>query len=595
MTARAAAQPATDALTSAEARPSPMTMQGLAEGDSASPESLERIHLALEHQRLLLQKPLLERALAAMRAERPDDGVKAALEALQLDERSGWAWYILAICRERAGALVDALQCYERALQLMPENEELPNDLGRLALRMEMHEIAEKLFGMYLARRPDCVDGANNLASALRGQRRYAEALDVLRTYIAAYPERAQLWNTLGAVVASGGQAAQGLTFMDEALRLDPGFAKARYNRANLLMTAGRVREALSECERAMAETERGPERAVMALARSQMMLASGEVGAGWDAYEARLDPLFPDVTNFMVHGPRWTPEEPLEGRSLLVMGEQGLGDEVLFANMLPDLLAALGPKGRLLLAVEHRLVPLFADSFPQAQVIRRAAYRVDHRVYCTAPEFDEEGFDLWTPMASLLRRFRRTVDAFPDTPAFLHAEPDRVAHWRAFLHAQRPGPKVGLLWKSLKVDADRNRHFSPFEQWRPVLEAPGVTFINLQYGDCGEEIAHARKALGVEIIQPPGVDLKDELSEVAALSCAMDLVIGPANATSNIAAACGAPVWLVSTPDAWPRLGADRYPWYPTMRVFEARSGDWAPVMTEIGQALRSRFPHRR
>jgi ADP-heptose:LPS heptosyltransferase len=111
---------------------------------------------------------------------------------------------------------------------------------------------------------------------------------------------------------------------------------------------------------------------------------------------------------------------------------------------------------------------------------------------------------------------------------------------------------------------------------------------VNLQYGDCAAELTQAEAELGVSIRQPAGIHLKDDLDDVAALSAALDLVIGPANATSNIAAACGAPVWLISTPGAWPRLGTDRYPWYPTVRVFGAPAyGDWAPVMAEVAEAL--------
>ncbi len=119
------------------------------------------------------------------------------------------------------------------------------------------------------------------------------------------------------------------------------------------------------------------------------------------------------------------------------------------------------------------------------------------------------------------------------------------------------------------------------------MLNVPGVCFVNMQYGDCAEEIAEARARLGVEIWTPPGVDLKDDLDEVAALSCALDLLMGPANATSNIAAACGAPVWLISTPAAWPRLGTDRYPWYPTVRVFN-------PPGFNNGIRRSSRWPKR-
>ncbi|MDB5461583.1 MAG: flagellar protein FlbA, partial [Caulobacteraceae bacterium] len=189
---------------------------------------------------------------------------------------------------------------------------------------------------------------------------------------------------------------------------------------------------------------------------------------------------------------------------------------------------------------------------------------------------------------ASPLRRFRPDVASYPDRPGFLKADPARVDHWRGVLAQAPAGPKVGILWKSLKLDGARLRYFSPFDAWRPVLTTPGTVFVNLQYGESDAEMAEARARLGVELWRPPGIDLKNDLDDVAALACALDLVLGPANATTNIAAACGANVWLISTPGAWPKLGTDRYPWYPATRVFNAPAIDpWGSVMQEIAGAL--------
>jgi hypothetical protein len=215
------------------------------------------------------------------------------------------------------------------------------------------------------------------------------------------------------------------------------------------------------------------------------------------------------------------------------------------------------------------------------------ASYKLNGHNLRTAPDVDEAAFDLWAPLASPLRRFRPSVAAFPAHDGYLTPDPDRVNRWRAEL-GQLPGRKVGVLWKSLKLDGSRLREFSPFERWRQVLEVPGVTFVNLQYGECDAEIEQAREAFGVDIWRPPGIDLKDDLDDLAALCCALDLVVGPANATTNIAGACGAPVWLISTPVAWPRLGTDRYPWYPATRVFATHAfGHWDGVMSEIAMAL--------
>jgi hypothetical protein len=274
-------------------------------------------------------------------------------------------------------------------------------------------------------------------------------------------------------------------------------------------------------------------------------------------------------------------------------VGEQGLGDEVLFANLLPDVIEALGPDGRLALAVEPRQVKLFQQSFPDAEVGAHATYRIDGRALVRAAPFAETSgpFDLWTPMGSLLRRFRRSLGDFPATGAYLAADPQRVRFWRDRLASLGDAPKVGVLWKSLKLNAARRRFFSPFDQWRPVLDTPGVQIVNLQYGDCAEELETAR-AEGLSIWSPPDIDLKDDLDDVAALGCALDLVIGPPNATTNIAAACGAKVWMIAPPGAWTQLGTAGFPWYPAVRAFSPVAlGDWSEVMAELARALAAEF----
>ena len=250
-------------------------------------------------------------------------------------------------------------------------------------------------------------------------------------------------------------------------------------------------------------------------------------------------------------------PGTDLAGKSFLVICEQGLGDEILFANVLPDVLERLGPKGKLTLAVEARLVPFFQRSFPTATVGAHATYEISGRLTRVIPFIgDGAAIDLWAPEASLMRQFRRSVADFPARPSFMTADPQRVAHWRKVLETAPAGLKVGLLWKSAITRDSRHRYFSPFAAWAAgVLAQKGVPSSTPQYGDCSEELAAAAGCdFGVEIWSPPGIDLKQDLDEVAALCCAMDLVVCVAHATWNIAAACGVPNYLISVPGAWRR-----------------------------------------
>ena len=133
-----------------------------------------------------------------------------------------------------------------------------------------------------------------------------------------------------------------------------------------------------------------------------------------------------------------------------------------------------------------------------------------------------------------------------------------------------------------------RRRYFSPFELWRQVLSTPGAVFVNLQYGDVSAELAEA-EAAGLSLWTPPGIDLRDDLDDLAALTCALDLLVGPPNATCNLGAACGTEWWAITTPDSWPRFGTDHYPAYPSARIFPVDGfGDWTGVMGRLAGTLR-------
>jgi tetratricopeptide (TPR) repeat protein len=575
------------ALQAAAPTPARLTVDSL--GQAGSTDALSKLNSAISELRAMTAAPMLQRAIEAIRAEDPKTACEWALKALEQDERSGFGWYVLAIALERGGDFASSISAYESALKLLPDHAEVANDLGRLAFRMGMTAQAESLFQLFLQRYPDHPEGANNLACAVRDQGRHGEAIEILRPAIVKTPDMAMLWNTMGTIVSEQGDFANALVFFEEALRLEPDFPKARYNRGNAKLLLGDPAGAIVDCDAAMTGVMGEDERQMMRLSRSTILLNLSRLGEGWDDYEARLHPQFAGRTEFVIATPRWEAGADIAGKHLLVVGEQGLGDEILFANTLPDVIEALGPTGQLILAVESRLVPLFQRAFPKAKVGPHATYLVNGAFARVVPYLQEGGrADLWTPMGSLLREFRRELSAYPSRPSFLCPDPARVAHWRKVLDGAPAGPKVGLLWKSAVSKDSRHRYYSPFADWAPVLAQKGVTFVNLQYGDCSEELAAAKRDFGVEIWSPPGIDLKMDLDEVAALSCALDLVVGFANATLNIAAACGVPNYLISVPGAWTRLGTLTSPWYPMTRVFLPPGfGQWKPVMAEVADAL--------
>jgi tetratricopeptide (TPR) repeat protein len=451
-----------------------------------------------------------------------------------------------------------------------------------------MHDVAEQLLRLYLTTAPDSVEGRAYLAHALREQHRHDEAIDLLRQAIAARPEDPALWTDVGVVRVRQGEPQSALTFLDEALRLQPRYGRALYYRAHARADLGDHRGACADYE--ATRTAAGLDaidRVRIQLAEALSRLGLGELEAGWRLYDARLSPASAKPQRFEVPGKLYDFTQGiagLRGRSLLLVAEQGLGDEVMFAGLIPDVIEALGPDGRLALAVEPRLVTLFARSFEAAEVVAHKTRLEEGTAVRTAPGV-ETPVEVWAPFAAPARAVRGAIEAFAQSPGYLKPDPERTAHWRRRL-AERPGRKVGLLWKSAKLGGDRRRQFAAFDAWAPVLKTPGTTFVNLQYGEVAEELAFARQALGVDIHQPPGLDLKDDLDGVAALAAALDLTVGFSNASFNLAGAVGAPAWLIAPEHAWTMLGTGRYPWYPQARVFTA-AGDWAAALLDLSKAL--------
>ncbi|HYD27871.1 tetratricopeptide repeat protein [Brevundimonas sp.] len=569
------------------------TAQGVA-GDSASPEAIRKLShqlanpkLAVKAQRKALEK--LKAALMAIRAGDFERGAQRAIEALKMDETSGLAWHVLAICREKSGDLGQALLAYEAALKLLPNETDVAHDLGRLAQQMGYLDIAEKLLLKYLAADPGHIEATNNLACVQRDQKRYGDAVETLRALLGVEPESPVLWNTLGTVLSDQGDMATALTFFEEALRHDPDFAKARYNRANARQPLGDALGALEDIDAALPGAESPYERAMMNMARAMLLMTLGRIPEGFEAYEVRLDPHLPEAMRVAVDAPRWDPRsEEIRGKRLLIVGEQGIADEMVFGTCIGDAIEAVGPEGQVYVAVEPRLIGLFQRAFPTAVVGGHRAVKLEGRItrYVPFAEELEGGVDAWIPMASLLAVYRPSTDAFPDRRGYLVPDPDKVAHWKAELEKLGPGLKVGLHWKSLVLTGSRARYFSSFERWRPVLTTPGAVMVNLQCGDVSDDLA-AAEAAGVSIWTPP-IDLKDDLEDVAALSKALDLVIGPGIAGTNLAAAVGGAAWMITAPDDWHYLATDKYPFYPHLRFFWRDSfADWEGAIARIRAAL--------
>ncbi|MBI1239807.1 MAG: tetratricopeptide repeat protein [Alphaproteobacteria bacterium] len=535
---------------------------------------------------------LLRKSLRAHAKENMREAALLALDATKIDPTSGQAFHMLAIALEKLGELSKAFHMYEKAFQIDPTDPELYLNLGLAAWKLKMLDGAEKFFRVYIDMRPDSSSGYNNLAAVLRDKGQFEEAITTLQAAIARLPDQPNLWNTVGTVLAERGDFDQAETFYREALRLEPKFGRALHNIGFARSHQGDLEEAARYYEAALPQAESEHDRLEINHALAMCWVGLGDLKRGWPLYETRLHPRFRSSLLYGLRAPKWTGED-LTGKTMLLVGEQGLGDEIMFASVIPDLLERLGPTGKLLIASDKRLSPLFARSFAGTTCGNHIDRRHNGKGLRLVPwATGNLAPDVFAPFGSALPFLRTNLEAFRLDRGFLVPDTARVASFRERIAALGPGLALGVCWRSMMLTTERQKYYGALSYWAKALKQDGLKLINLQYGDCAAELKEARERYGLEIHHFEDLDLKNDLDGAAALSAACDLMVSAPTAAAALSAAVGTDTWFLVAGSVWPQLGTDHYPWYPRTRVISPKIfGDWDDAMAKLRAALAARL----
>jgi tetratricopeptide (TPR) repeat protein len=531
---------------------------------------------------------LFKKGYALQKRGEAREAVKLHLKGLKLDKDSVFGIKLLAEALAQMGRRHLAIQTYEHALRLAPDDMETHFALGNLAMSMDMLEVAGQFFAIYVNKRPDDAMGYNNLATVWRSQEKFDEAISLLQQIIPEHAESSMLWNTLAAAVYDRDGLDAALTFYEEALRLDQNSSRTLSNLARCMEQKGDFARGIELAERAI-EAEKRLAEPKLVLAHCE--LALGRLDEGWRHYAARFDPQRPGVIHYTHNLPEWQGEDIADKR-ILVCPEQGIGDEILFASVFAELAERAG---ECMIGCDPRLVPLFARSFPKAKVGAYVDTHSDAHRFRSMPFAEAEGAppsDVAIAAGDLMKFFRPTLESFPSRQGFLEADPEQIAFWRARLDALGPGLKVGICWRSGRQNVDRNRHYTSLDQWGPIFSVEGVQFVNLQYDDCAAELAAAKEQHRVTVQVWDDIDLRNDLDAAAALTAAVDVVISPATAVAMTAVGVGTeligvlripPYWAFGLRDTTPLLADSQLFCWP-------EDGGWDETLADVAGALRRR-----
>jgi hypothetical protein len=381
-------------------------------------------------------------------------------------------------------------------------------------------------------------------------------------------PQFAAAHNNLGIACWRDGRLELARACYEEAMRLRPDFAEAVNNLGNTLRDLGNLDEAQALFVRALALK---PDYVDAHWNRALLWLLRGDFARGWPEYEWRW--RLPSLPERPFPQPRWD-GGPLQGKTILLHAEQGLGDTFQFVRF-ARLVKQRGAK--VVLVCQPALVRLLAGS-----------PGVDHLAAQGSPL---PAFDCHAPLLSLPGIFGTDLNSIPADGPYLRADPALVEHWRSRL-ATLPGFKVGIAWQGSGRNRSDSRRSPPLEVFEPLARVTGVRLISLQKGRGAERAAAVARRFPVEEL--PGLD-EDHgpFMDTAAVLRNLDLVVCCDTALGHLAGALGVTCWLalMAVPDWRWLLGRDDSPWYPHHRLFrQNRPGVWGSVFNRIAKELGNR-----
>jgi tetratricopeptide (TPR) repeat protein len=494
------------------------------------------------------------------------DATRSFHRVLELQPNNAEVYDLLGLSYYSLGNSTAAISFYQRALELQPSNAAAYNRLGVVHSDSGNLDDAVAYYRRAVELQPDFVEAYTNLGLALTDLERDAEAVACHQKAISFQPERAELYSNLGGAFEKQGKLDEAISCYGRAIQLGPDLAEAHVNLGNAQSGRGKLQEAAACYHRAL---KLRPDYGDAHTGLSALQLFRGDFASGWSEYEWRW--------RCKRLGPRHFQQQlwdgsRLNGKTILIHAEQGLGDTFQFIRYLP-LVKAQG--ATVIMEAQKPLRRLLAD-FPGIDQLIGAGDELP-------------AFDVYAPLLSLPRIFQTTLETIPGRVPYLFADRGLAQEWREKLQGIT-GFRVGVNCHGRSGRGAHRQRDIPIDCLASLAEVPGVRLINLQQGDLQRELT-AR--CGPESVVDFGGDIDQEhgaFMDTAAIMMNLDLVISSDTSIPHLAGALGVPVWLAlpCVPNwRWLKDREDS-PWYPTMRLFRQQSaGDWDGVFATIRTQL--------
>jgi len=463
-----------------------------------------------------------------------------------------------------------ALLCYEEAIKHFPKDAELRYCKGVAEHHLKNFENAIKNYQQAIRINSKYAEAYDNLAAAQFELGLDSDALESIQKALKISPHRPKQHGRLACIYIRQGLFEEAIRAIEQAIKLDPNCASYYMIRSSAYRCIKEIDNSIKDIRKAI---ELNPEDPNYYYNLSFDLLITEDFEEGWACYEARfLTEDFLKNTPKMI-APEWKGNSSLMGKTILVIPEQGLGDQIQFGRY-AIILREMGAK--VLLSVKPSLIEIMQSMDPEISVIT-----------CFIPAEEVPQHDYYVSLMSLLGIFKTNINRVPSALKYISPSQTAIDKWsKQFTSRERL--RVGITWSGNPSHVnDRNRSM-PLKNLIPLFDFD-IDFFILQI--------EMKKEEDKMITELPLKDYRKEFStfqDTAGLMDYLDLVITVDTSVAHLSAALGKPTWVMLpyVPDFRWLLDRDDSPWYPTMKLFRQTSpGDWDSVVEKIKSELNNLF----
>ena len=459
-------------------------------------------------------------------------------------------------------ALID----YAKVIEIDPKNILALNNFSLALIRCNKPHEAKEIIEYIHELDPDNFGGFINLGKIHQILGEYQDAVNAAMRAVQIDPKSSLAYLNLGTAIGVLGHTESAKQAFLMSNFLDPTNVAAKINIAQIEDKLGNYSEAILMYENILTLKNISPlESDLVKYYLSYSYLFFGQLEKGWSLYDYGFSGLLPTGSirsPRKFNQPKWNGNSA-ETKTILIWSEQGLGDEIMFATCLFDV-AAMGLD--VILECEPRLVDAYKRTFPSWKVRSPSLINQSDSLY--------NDFDLHYPMGSLPKLFRKNIDQFNVSNILFSPIPSIKEKYASILNPFKHKLLVGISWRGGLLSALRNTSYSSIRDWGEVLTLSNCQFVNLQYGECEEELLEAEDLFGIKILRWKDLDLKNDLESVMALVSNLDYVISVETAICTLSPALGISTILLAN-RSWFFLGEEnKLPWFKSVTPLIADKG---------------------